>query len=1099
MFGKVSTFVVSSLILICVGLGITPNLSAQAVSNATVTGRVTDQEDAVLSGAQVKITGLDTGTVHDVVTNADGLYTIPNLPIGPYTFQVTAPGFQTYQQTGISLRVNDNVQINVVMKVGQLTEKVEVQANAGMVQTQQNTISQVIDQRRIVDLPLNGRDPTQLITISGASINHSDGTNTGSKSFFSSQSISIAGSAGNETNYLLDGGDNNDSFTNVNMPFPFPDALAEFSVETSTLPARNGLHPGGVVNAVTKSGSNQWHGDVFEFIRNGDVNAINYFAPRQDSLKRNQFGGTFGGRIIRDKLFFFGGFQQSNIRQDPSASTAFVPTAAALAGNFSVLDGASCQATGVARGINDPTTGAALPSKQISPTKFDPAAVALAKYLPTTSDPCGKVSYGIPVQSNESQYVGRVDWIISSKQTLYGRYFIDQYNLAAFFDPHDILVTSTSGNFERAQTFVLGHTYTFSPTIVNSFHATFGRRRDDRGPNAKGVNTSSLGISNLYQGTDNFMQIAVNNGGFAVGCGTCALGIFNVTSYQVADDVDILRGKHQIAFGVDILRTRDIQNNHYQDNGVFNFSGQYSNDPLLDFLTGKMNSFSQSGPQLNDLIQNVAGFYVQDTYHMTPKLVVNAGLRWEPMFPLHDRFNRGSTFSRAAFDAGQVSKVFVNAPAGSLFYGDPGITNAFTSRRIANFSPRLGLVYNPDGNGRTTIRVGGGILYDSVATFIPYRMVAQNPPFGPQVTNTNGPYQFANPWSTVPGGNPFPLGAPGKNVIFPPANAEVFLPPNIRPPNVAQWNFSIQHRFGNDWVFSLSYLGNKTSHLWIGNETNPAVYIPGTCAGKPCSSTSNTQARRVLSLANPIAGQYYSQMVVADDGISSNYNGVLTSLEHRFAHNYTLLVNYTWSKCLGIAPVTSLSGGVVQDPNNVRGDYGPCTYDAPHLFNGSIVYASKFGHGGFVSQILSHWQIAPLVRYQSGLPVNPVSGKDNSLTGVGNDRPNVVSNTLYTDAPHGLLYQFINPKLYVANPTGAFGNAGHNSLRGPGYFNVDVAVSREFKVYERLTLYTRAEAFNVLNHPNFMLPNANISASTFGQITTANDPRILQAAVKLIF
>ena len=195
-----------------------------------------------------------------------------------------------------------------------------------MVQTQQNTISQVIDQRRIVDLPLNGRDPTQLITISGASINHSDGTNTGSKSFFSSQSISIAGSAGNETNYLLDGGDNNDSFTNVNMPFPFPDALAEFSVETSTLPARNGLHPGGVVNAVTKSGSNQWHGDLFEFIRNGNVNAINYFAPKQDSLKRNQFGGTFGGRIIRDKLFFFGGFQQSNIRQDPSATTAFVPT-----------------------------------------------------------------------------------------------------------------------------------------------------------------------------------------------------------------------------------------------------------------------------------------------------------------------------------------------------------------------------------------------------------------------------------------------------------------------------------------------------------------------------------------------------------------------------------------------------------------------------------------------------------------------------------------------------------------------------------------------------------------------------------------------------
>src|SRR5205814_5780219 len=253
-----------------------------------------------VAGARIQIGGVDTGTVYHALSNADGIYTIPNLPIGAYTLQAAVPGFQTYVESGIVLRVGDNVQINITMKVGAVTEKVEVAADASMVQTQQNTISQVIDQKRIVELPLNGRDPTELITISGASINKSDGTNTGSKSFFSSQSVSIAGGAGNTTNYLLDGGDNNDSFTNVNMPIPFPDALAEFSVETSTLPARNGLHPGGVVNAVTKSGTNRWHGDLFEFLRNGDANAINYFAPRQDSLKRNQFGGTLGGKTIRD-------------------------------------------------------------------------------------------------------------------------------------------------------------------------------------------------------------------------------------------------------------------------------------------------------------------------------------------------------------------------------------------------------------------------------------------------------------------------------------------------------------------------------------------------------------------------------------------------------------------------------------------------------------------------------------------------------------------------------------------------------------------------------------------------------------------------------
>ncbi|MBV8903095.1 MAG: TonB-dependent receptor, partial [Acidobacteriia bacterium] len=703
-----------------------PTLDAQAVSIASVTGRVVDEQGAVLSGAQIRMTAISTGVVYTALSNTDGIYALPSLPIGAYRLESTASGFQTYVQNGIQLRVNDQVQINIGMKVGSVTESVEVNANADLIQTQQNTISQVVDEQRIVDLPLNGRDSTQLITISGASVNHSDGTNTGSKSFFSSQSISIAGSAGDATNYLLDGGDNNDSFTNVNMPFPFPDALAEFSVETSTLPARNGLHPGGVVNAVTKSGSNGWHGDLFEFLRNGDANAINYFAPRQDSLKRNQFGGTFGGRIVRDKLFFFGGFQRSDIRQDPSASTAYVPTAAALAGDFSTLDGAGCQAKGVPRTVVDPATGLPLPNDQINPARFDAAAVALAKYLPQTSSPCGKVSYGIPVQSNESQYVGRVDWVISSKHSLYGRYFVDDYTLAAFFNPHDILVTSMSGNLERAQTFVLSETYTINPSTVNSAHFTFGRRTDDRGPNSSGVNAARLGVQNMYQGTNDFLQVAVNNGGFAVGCGTCALGVFNITSFQGADDVDLSRGKHQLALGVDFLRTRDVQENHYQDDGVFNFSGQYSNDPLLDFLLGKMNSFSQSGQQLNDLRQNVLGVYGQDTWHVTPRVVVNLGLRWEPFLPEYDHYNRGSIFSPAAFYAGQISRIYVNAPAGSLFAGDPGVPNSFTSRRLDNFSPRLGIVFDPTGSGRTTLRVGGGLLYDTIGSFIPYRMVAQN-------------------------------------------------------------------------------------------------------------------------------------------------------------------------------------------------------------------------------------------------------------------------------------------------------------------------------------------------------------------------------------
>jgi hypothetical protein len=732
-------------------------------------------------------------------------------------------------------------------------------------------------------------------------------------------------------------------------------------------------------------------------------------------------------------------------------------------------------------------------------------SVALAKYLPQTSDPCGKVAYGIPVQSNEGQYVGRVDWIINSKHSLYGRYFLDDYTLKAFFDPHDILVTSVSGNVESAQTFVLGETYTITPSTVNSAHFTFGRRTDNRGPNTAGVNMTALGATNLYQGTSDFLQVAVNNGGFAVGCGTCALGVFPVTSFQGADDVDILKGKHQIAFGVDYFRTREIQENHYNDDGAYTFSGQYSNDPLLDFLAGKMSGFNQSGQQLNDLRQNVFGSYVQDTYHVTSRLVANAGLRWEPYLPEYDHYNRGSTFSQAAFNAGQVSQIYANAPVGTLFAGDPGVDHSFTARRLADFSPRLGLVYDPTGGGKTTLRVGAALLWDSVGVFVPYRMVAQNPPYGPQVTLTSGPYQFDNPWANVPGGNPFPLPTPSKNVAFPLANSEVFLAPHMHAPSVGQWNASVQHRFSENWVFSISYLGNKTSHLWLANEINPAVYIPGTCGSAACSTTGNTQARRVLTLANPKAGAYYSQMALGDDGISANYNGLLTSMEHRFASHYTLLSNFTWSKCLGINAVSSFSTGVIENPQNAKGDYGACTYDVPFLFNTSIVYASQLSGHGVLSQLLSHWNIAPLGRYQSGLPVNPLSGKDVSLTGVGLDRPYVVAGApIYTGAPHGLKYQYVNPGLYypLANAIyapGTFGNAGHYSLRGPGYFDIDIALSRDFRVREGMVFDIRAEAFNVLNHPNFQLPNATVSSSTFGQITTAFDPRILQGSMKLIF
>jgi hypothetical protein len=992
--------------------------------------------------------------------------------------------------------------------VGQVTESIEVQATVASVQTQTSNLSQVIDGRRIAELPLNGRDPTQLITISGAAVNHSDGTNTGSKSFFSSQSISIAGGLGNQTNYLLDGGDNNDSFTNVNMPFPFPDALAEFSVETSSLPARNGLHPGGLVNAVTRSGTNQLHGTFFEFVRNGSVNATNFFG-RPDSLKRNQFGGTVGGKVKTDKLFFFFGFQQSNIRQDPTNNTAFVPTPAMLNGDFS-----ACY-----------TGGGAI----VSPSTFDPASVALAKYLPTgsTTDGCGKVQYGTPVKSNEQQYVGRGDWTISQKHQLYGRYFIDMYKLAAFFNPQNVLVTSVSGNYEKAQTMTFGDSYQITSALMNSFHGTFSRRRDDRGPNATGINMNTLGAKNVYQGTDNYLQVTVGtvgSSGFAVGSGSGALGTFNITEYQEADDVDWTKGKHQLAFGVDIIRSQDNQNNHFEDNGAWLFDGSFNKlgsttRPLMDFLQGKMYRFEQTLPQQNATRQTVIGLYSQDAFRVTPKLVINAGLRWEPMKYPYDYFHRGSTFVRSNFDAGTRSQIYVNAPPGTLYFGDPGVTPSYSDDRWTNFSPRLGAVYNPDGQGKTTFRVGGAMMYDSPGTFMNYRVIANNLPNGATIINQNGPYQFNNPWATVTGGNPFPLPQiPNKNTSFPLAGSQVLAPRHIHSPIVYQYNVGMQHMFGAGWVLSMTYLGNITNHSWIGNEVNPATYIPGNstgiagscgaltklpAAGTACSSTSNTQDRRILSLANPSFGQFYSTQVIANDGANANYNGVLTSVEHRFAHNYTVLANYTWSKCLNIGPLTTLATeGAVQNPYNLKSDYSYCTSDARHIFNLSLVANSSW-HGGRVSSfILDGWQIAPIIRATSGLPFNITAGADNSRTGINLDRPNVVPGVLpRLNSPHlksGVPY--LNRAAFAANPVGTFGNVRHFGYTAPNYVDVDLSVSRNFHLYERVAMQARVDGFNVMNRPNLLAPATNFgSAATFGIITTAQDPRILQGSIKFSF
>ena len=372
-----------------------PHLAGQSAALAQVSGVVADPSGGAIAGAQVTIKQVDQQLTRTTATDTTGHFTLPNLPVGPYELTATANGFKTYLQSGIVLQVGNSIDVKVTMALGSVSDSVSVTAAAGMVQTQENTISQVVDQARMVDLPLNGREATQLILLAGAANTTPPQDMVSNKTFYSSVTISVAGSQGNGVTYLLDGGSNMYSASRVNLPIPFPDALQEFSVETGASPARYGLNPGGVVNAVTKSGSNQWHGDLFEFLRNGDVNARNFFAPVHDSLKRNQFGGTVGSKIIRDKLFFFGGFQGTYNRSNPPQSVSYVPTQAVLGGDFSTIDGTGCVSGGTAKTILDPLSGQPFPNDQIPVSRFNQQALNLVKYLPAAQTPCGKVTYGL--------------------------------------------------------------------------------------------------------------------------------------------------------------------------------------------------------------------------------------------------------------------------------------------------------------------------------------------------------------------------------------------------------------------------------------------------------------------------------------------------------------------------------------------------------------------------------------------------------------------------------------------------------------------------------------------------------------------------------
>jgi hypothetical protein len=975
----------------------------------------------------------------------------------------------------------------------------------------------------VAELPLNAREPTQLILLAGVATTQGTVANDlNSNKNFPTITISVAGGNANTISFTLDGGTANDPFNGLNQPLPFPDALQEFKVETSSVGAQTGQHAAASVTIATRSGTNSIHGNFFDYTRNYLFNGRSATALVRDSLKQNQFGGTVGGPIIRNKLFYFLGEQTTIKRSNPGGNTGFSMTPAMLSGDFRVVASTQCQTKPI-------TLAAPFVNNVIPVSQMDPIAMKIAKLLPTDQlNACGLIDYSTGGNQRQYQIPVKVDYNFNAKHSMFARYMLSNNYTPLFYDPTNPLFTgSTTGQSNNIQSTVIGDSYTISPTLLSSTHITANRSANPRFiPSFQTPADFGIPITAFIPAQ---MNLAITGGPTLAG-GASNPGYFNTLAYSGAEDLTLIRGRHQLQFGAEYIRAYMHAQNTRGVNGNLNFTGQFSTVGgttglgYADFVTGQLSAFGQGRPFYDDDKSDYYGLYVQDAWRVSAHLSLNLGLRFEPYLPQRNTDAYVEAFSMANFLVSKVgtppkSTPVLTPPPGLIFPGDAGYPpNQQYNNRANHVLPRVGVVWDPFGDGKTSIRASYGLLYDTPHMFF-YTRVSNNPPWGATLTRAGGPFALSNPWAGYPGGDPY-LQNPGTGKsfgFFPQGGVYAFSDTNLKNPQVNTWNLSIQRQFGK-WLLSGSYLGNHTAHLWSSTELNPEIFIPGNCtAGQyglttagPCSSTSaaNIAARRKLTLLNPTWGPYYSTMAYLDAGATSSFNGMLLSAQHRLGDNFSVLANWTYSHCLADPSTTELTGPSYVDPNNRSADRSNCSSDHREQINVSGILTSPHVNGRLMGMLLNGWQASPIYHWSTGNLTSATYGTDVALTGAGNQRAQQISPNVYGD---GSILNYLNINAFLAPasaPAGVYATTRPFTISGPNVMNIDLALSRSFHIRERSTMTFRAEAFNLSNSVMFGPPTAALNSASFGRIAplaqstapgNTSTARIMQFAIKYAF
>jgi outer membrane receptor protein involved in Fe transport len=1083
-------------------------------TSATIVGTVSDAGGSAVPGAEVVARNVDTGLTRTVTSGDAGTYRLEFLPVGKYDIEVTFAGFKKALISAIVLQVNDTARVDVALEVGQVNETVTVSDSAPPeVNTVTSEIGRTIQAAEITSLPLVERNVFTLLDLTPGVQSNNNGVataSTGTSTFilgYPEQRTLINGGTDGGTgsvNYYLDGGINMTNLRNTGNILPNPDAIQEFRVQTNSYNAEYGRYASGIINVITKNGTNQFHGSLFEFVRNTVFNANDWGSQvARPPFHRNQFGGTVGGPIKRDKAFFF--FSYSGLRQITNAflSGARVPTALERAGNF----------TASATKPTDPATNAPFVCNGVThvicPNRIDPVARKIIdNYIPLSNVTLSNGNAGwqgnIPTPFNSDEYLGKVDYQLNAAHRLSVSYFNTGGTSTTKAGSPNV-PWSVQDSTWRQHSVNASDVWVISSDKVNQVWLTFSRNFGGR-INSPATSLTDLGSLFTIQGTPNLPQITVT-GYFTLGQ---QIGgpVAGTNIYSARDVFSWIKGNHSLKLGGEISLNKDIQQTLLNNYGVFTFNAgatarvagpgvtAAAGNAYADFLLGIPSAVSQDAPVTGYTNSWYTAGFVQDDYRVRPHLTLNLGLRYDIQTPPTDPYNRVVNYV-----PGQKSIVNPLAPVGALFYGDPGVERGGIPTSYSHFSPRLGFAWDIFGDGKMSLRGAFGVFYGSISGN-EWNTMTNFQPFSTRLTFTNINQKtnaagvplgatLVNPYNAFVGGNPFPYRGTFTTGggLFPVAS-------DFKWPRTYQMNVSIQRQITDDLVVGAAYVGTESRNLPFARDINYPVLTPtATSAG------ANILSRR----PNP---QFGAVLLLQSDQ-SANYHGLQLTTAMRMSHHVSFNAFYTFSKTLSSVELyNSTTQGLAQNYSKLFEDKGAGDTDQRHIFSMSLNFKPDFysGKNRVARALINGWSISPIIKIRSGLPFTVTNGNvDANLDGVNTDRAQLVGDP---HLAHPTAQQWFNTAAFAQNRvvTGVAteGNSARNLLYGPGYHVVDLAITRDIRLGERYKVSLRAEGTNVFNlvnlgQPGNSVPAAGSTSASFGVITSAASMRKLQFGVRFTF